>query len=234
MLSAIFSWDISLLCTEPSVWVWIWSHVCLGPVCVHCNHGLQHHMSHYRTLWWVAMLVIWITHCDKASPPSLCCVSTGFLYLMLKHLVDKHNLYFAYLPARSEHRVHLGAVNQALAAPIICLIWLYFFSVLRIGREAGEQPGHLFYIPGIRHVETWQILHPIKLSLWWFRFLGSHFSVPTGGFVCCHPHRSGLHLLWPFQVPQSAQLWGEWVWTVREHTLTSFTLKYLVFTLWSR
>lgn len=75
-------------------------------------------------------------------------LSTGFLYMMLKHLVDKHNLYFAYLPARIERHVHLGAVNQALAAPIICLIWLYFFSVLRIGEipahsQAGEPPGHL-------------------------------------------------------------------------------------------
>ncbi|XP_056873099.1 CSC1-like protein 1 [Takifugu flavidus] len=60
-------------------------------------------------------------------------VPFGFLYMMLKYLVDKHNLYFAYLPARSEHHVHLAAVNQALAAPIICLIWLYYFSVLRIG-----------------------------------------------------------------------------------------------------
>uniref|UniRef100_A0A8C8M163 Transmembrane protein 63A n=1 Tax=Oncorhynchus tshawytscha TaxID=74940 RepID=A0A8C8M163_ONCTS len=58
-------------------------------------------------------------------------VPFGLLYLMLKHLVDKHNLYFAYLPARLDRQVHLGAVNQALAAPIICLIWLYFFSVLR-------------------------------------------------------------------------------------------------------
>lgn len=58
---------------------------------------------------------------------------TGLLYLMLKHLVDKHNLYFAYLPARLDRQVHLGAVNQALAAPIICLMWLYFFSVLRTG-----------------------------------------------------------------------------------------------------
>lgn len=65
-------------------------------------------------------------------------VSTGFLYLMLKHLVDKHNLYFAYLPARIERHVHLGAVNQALAAPIICLIWLYFFSVLRIGEKPAQ------------------------------------------------------------------------------------------------
>lgn len=59
--------------------------------------------------------------------------------MMLKHLVDKHNLFFTYLPARIERRVHLGAINQALAAPIICLIWLYFFSVLRIGKnQAGN------------------------------------------------------------------------------------------------
>ncbi|CAG09064.1 unnamed protein product [Tetraodon nigroviridis] len=71
-------------------------------------------------------------------------VPFGFLYMTLKHLVDKHNLYFAYLPARIERHVHLGAVNQALAAPIICLIWLYFFSVLRIGdSKAVKPPGHL-------------------------------------------------------------------------------------------
>ncbi|XP_056437339.1 CSC1-like protein 1 isoform X1 [Gadus chalcogrammus] len=60
----------------------------------------------------------------------------GLLYLMLKHLVDKHNLYFAFLPTRLDRQVHLAAVNQALAAPIICLICLYFFSVLRMGFKA--------------------------------------------------------------------------------------------------
>ncbi|XP_061785779.1 CSC1-like protein 1 [Nerophis lumbriciformis] len=60
-------------------------------------------------------------------------VPFGLLYMMLKHLVDKHNLYFAYLPTPLDRQVHLKAVNQALAAPIICLIWLYFFSVLRTG-----------------------------------------------------------------------------------------------------
>lgn len=60
-------------------------------------------------------------------------VPFGLLYMMLKHLVDKHNIFFAYLPARLDRQVHLAAVNQALAAPIICLIWLYFFSVLRLG-----------------------------------------------------------------------------------------------------
>uniref|UniRef100_A0A7N8X4I9 Transmembrane protein 63A n=1 Tax=Mastacembelus armatus TaxID=205130 RepID=A0A7N8X4I9_9TELE len=60
-------------------------------------------------------------------------VPFGLVYMLLKHLVDKHNLYFAYLPTCLDRQVHLAAVNQALAAPIICLIWLYFFSVLRTG-----------------------------------------------------------------------------------------------------
>ncbi|XP_054900606.1 CSC1-like protein 1 [Poeciliopsis prolifica] len=60
-------------------------------------------------------------------------VPFGLLYMLLKHLVDRHNLFFAYLPTRLDRSVHLGAVDQALAAPIICLIWLYFFSVLRAG-----------------------------------------------------------------------------------------------------
>uniref|UniRef100_A0A8C1NX71 Transmembrane protein 63A n=1 Tax=Cyprinus carpio TaxID=7962 RepID=A0A8C1NX71_CYPCA len=66
-----------------------------------------------------------------------CVMCAGLLYLLLKHLVDKHNLYFAYLPARLDRQVHLGAVNQALAAPIICLMWLYFFSVIRTGFKAA-------------------------------------------------------------------------------------------------
>ncbi|XP_028996311.1 CSC1-like protein 1 isoform X2 [Betta splendens] len=60
-------------------------------------------------------------------------VPFGLLYMFLKYYVDKHNLYFAYLPAHLDHQVHMAAINQALAAPIICLIWLYFFSVLRTG-----------------------------------------------------------------------------------------------------
>lgn len=43
------------LLTEPGLWVWIWSHVWLDPVCVHCHYGLQHHLSYYYTFWWVVM-----------------------------------------------------------------------------------------------------------------------------------------------------------------------------------
>ncbi|XP_024431927.2 CSC1-like protein 1 [Desmodus rotundus] len=65
----------------------------------------------------------------------------GLIYILLKHMVDRHNLYFAYLPAKLEKRLHFAAVNQALAAPILCLFWLYFFSFLRLGMTA---PATLF------------------------------------------------------------------------------------------
>ncbi|XP_040595053.1 CSC1-like protein 1 isoform X2 [Mesocricetus auratus] len=59
-------------------------------------------------------------------------VPFGLIYILLKHMVDRHNLYFAYLPAKLEKRIHFAAVNQALAAPILCLFWLFFFSFLRL------------------------------------------------------------------------------------------------------
>ncbi|XP_033052778.1 CSC1-like protein 1 isoform X1 [Trachypithecus francoisi] len=82
-----------------------------------------------------------------SATKGLCCLSLhpwmikGLIYILLKHMVDRHNLYFVYLPAKLEKGIHFAAVNQALAAPILCLFWLYFFSFLRLGMKA---PATLF------------------------------------------------------------------------------------------
>lgn len=68
-------------------------------------------------------------------------VPFGLIYILLKHMVDRYNLYFIYLPAKLDKRLHFAAVNQALAAPILCLFWLFFFSFLRLGLKA---PATLF------------------------------------------------------------------------------------------
>ena len=72
--------------------------------------------------------------CGPARPLAQSPSFAGLIYILLKHLVDLHNLYFAYLPAKLEKRIHFAAVNQALAAPILCLFWLFFFSFLRLGK----------------------------------------------------------------------------------------------------
>ncbi|XP_033873213.1 CSC1-like protein 2 isoform X3 [Acipenser ruthenus] len=55
------------------------------------------------------------------------------MYMLLKHLVDRYNMYYAYLPAKLDKKIHSGAVNQVVAAPILCLFWLLFFSTVRTG-----------------------------------------------------------------------------------------------------
>ncbi|XP_026536935.1 CSC1-like protein 2 isoform X1 [Notechis scutatus] len=60
-------------------------------------------------------------------------VPFGLMYMLLKHLVDRYNLYYAYLPAKLDKKIHSGAVNQVVAAPILCLFWLLFFSTVRTG-----------------------------------------------------------------------------------------------------
>ncbi|NP_001313336.1 transmembrane protein 63Bb [Danio rerio] len=55
------------------------------------------------------------------------------MYMLLKHLVDRYNMYYAYLPSKLDKKIHSGAVNQVVAAPILCLFWLLFFSTVRIG-----------------------------------------------------------------------------------------------------
>lgn len=60
--------------------------------------------------------------------------SAGLMYMLLKHLVDRYNMYYAYLPSKLDKKIHSGAVTQVVAAPILCLFWLLFFSTMRTGR----------------------------------------------------------------------------------------------------
>ena len=55
------------------------------------------------------------------------------MYMLLKHLVDRYNMYYAYLPSNLTKKIHSAAVTQVVAAPILCLFWLLFFSTVRTG-----------------------------------------------------------------------------------------------------
>ncbi|XP_034721330.1 transmembrane protein 63Bb isoform X5 [Etheostoma cragini] len=57
------------------------------------------------------------------------------MYMLLKHLVDRYNMYYAYLPSKLDKKIHSAAVTQVVAAPILCLFWLLFFSTVRTGFE---------------------------------------------------------------------------------------------------
>ncbi|KAF7665823.1 hypothetical protein LDENG_00130600 [Lucifuga dentata] len=57
----------------------------------------------------------------------------GLLYLILKHMVDRYNIYYAYVPTKLNQRIHRAAISQVIVGPILCMFWLLFFSVLRLG-----------------------------------------------------------------------------------------------------
>ena len=59
--------------------------------------------------------------------------SPGLLYVVLKHMVDRYNIYYAYVPTRLSQPIHRAAIAQVIVAPILCIFWLLFFSVLRLG-----------------------------------------------------------------------------------------------------
>lgn len=65
-------------------------------------------------------------------------VCAGLMYMLLKHLADRYNMYYAYLPTKLDKKIHSGAVNQVVAAPILCLFWLLFFSTLRSGKMSDQ------------------------------------------------------------------------------------------------
>ncbi|CAB1343007.1 unnamed protein product [Coregonus sp. 'balchen'] len=106
----------------------------MGQACRPARHS-QAYAFEYGAMYGWTLCVFTVIMAYSIICPVI--VPFGLLYLMLKHLVDKHNLYFAYLPTRLDKQVYLGAVNQALAVPILCLIWLYLFSVLRTGFMAN-------------------------------------------------------------------------------------------------
>ncbi|CAM2116136.1 unnamed protein product [Caretta caretta] len=60
-------------------------------------------------------------------------VPFGLLYMLLKHMVDRYNIYYVYIPTKLNQRIHSAAVSQVVVAPILCMFWLLFFSVLRLG-----------------------------------------------------------------------------------------------------
>ncbi|XP_061467808.1 calcium permeable stress-gated cation channel 1 isoform X2 [Rhineura floridana] len=60
-------------------------------------------------------------------------VPFGLLYMLLKHMVDRYNIYYVYIPTKLNQRIHSAAVSQVVVAPILCMFWLLFFSIIRLG-----------------------------------------------------------------------------------------------------
>jgi len=62
----------------------------------------------------------------------------GFMYLSLKHLVDRYNLYYAYLPSRISKRIVDRAIEITMMAVRMGLMFILFFTLLRYDIASNE------------------------------------------------------------------------------------------------
>lgn len=71
-----------------------------------------------------AMIVAYSISCPLIVP-------FGLVYLVLKHLVDRYNLYFAYKPSHISPSIHTTAINFVIIAVVFLQFNIVFFSYIR-------------------------------------------------------------------------------------------------------
>lgn len=58
-------------------------------------------------------------------------VPFGWVYMILKHAVDRYNIYFAYKPSKINKKIHSSAINFVTVATILLQFNVVFFTALR-------------------------------------------------------------------------------------------------------
>ncbi|CAM1292566.1 TMEM63C (predicted) [Pycnogonum litorale] len=79
--------------------------------------------------WFLLIFAITMTY--SLSCPLI--VPFGLLYLLLKHCVDRYNIYFAYGPSKINKNIHATATNFVVLSIILLQLSIVFFSFLRRG-----------------------------------------------------------------------------------------------------
>ncbi|XP_074652654.1 mechanosensitive cation channel TMEM63B-like isoform X2 [Tubulanus polymorphus] len=83
--------------------------------------------------WMLCIFAVIIVY----SIPCPLIVPFGLVYLCLKHVVDRYNIYFAYGPSRIDKDIHASAINFVIVAIILLQFNVVFFSVLRSEQMHG-------------------------------------------------------------------------------------------------
>jgi len=89
-------------------------------VALEFNYGVEY-------AWILSMFTITLSFsvvCPLITP-------FGLLYMIIKHLVDRYNLYFGYIPTKVDKRIHKTAVTIAIGSFIILQFCILFFIAIR-------------------------------------------------------------------------------------------------------
>lgn len=92
-------------------------------------------------------------------------IDIGLVYVLLKHFVDRYNIFFAYAPSRINKNIHISAINFVMIAFLILQLTLFFFSFLRYALLKGVT---IFALVGFCAT---LFLVVVQASFRWFRGL---------------------------------------------------------------
>ncbi|XP_075213125.1 transmembrane protein 63 isoform X2 [Lycorma delicatula] len=73
-----------------------------------------------------AMTVVFSLSCPLITP-------FGLLYMVMKHYVDRYNIYFAYGPSKINHQIHTTAINYVIVSIVLLQASFMSLSLLRRG-----------------------------------------------------------------------------------------------------
>ena len=62
----------------------------------------------------------------------------GVIYMLIRHFVDRYNIYFSYAPSRISQNCHYRAVNFVILSSVVMLMTLLAFSWIRFGKGNGN------------------------------------------------------------------------------------------------
>ncbi|XP_078000639.1 osmosensitive cation channel TMEM63C-like [Glandiceps talaboti] len=89
-------------------------------------YDFQFGVQYAWTLCIVTIVIVYSLTCPLIVP-------FGLIYMALKHLVDRYNIYYAYGPSRIDKEIHKSAVNYVIISAVFLQCSMLFFSVIRLG-----------------------------------------------------------------------------------------------------
>ncbi|XP_070577636.1 calcium permeable stress-gated cation channel 1-like isoform X2 [Ptychodera flava] len=89
-------------------------------------YEFQFGVQYAWTLCIISIVMVYSITCPLIVP-------FGLVYMVLKHLVDRYNIYYAYGPSRIDKGIHDSAVNYVIISAVFLQCSMLFFSVIRLG-----------------------------------------------------------------------------------------------------
>uniref|UniRef100_G1P3Z9 Transmembrane protein 63C n=1 Tax=Myotis lucifugus TaxID=59463 RepID=G1P3Z9_MYOLU len=102
------------------------------PARVHIRKDQAMEFQYGREYAWM-LNVFSVVVAYSITCPIIVPFAPGLLYLCMKHITDRYNMYYSYVPTKLNEQIHMAGVNQAIFAPLLGLFWMLFFSILRLG-----------------------------------------------------------------------------------------------------